>query len=99
MKCLPALQDYVQEYYHDPQGTMILCGFRDQIEVLSSLQSFEVDMSYKRIRSKDMNEVLFATFLPEESKSECFSTGCQPVTDHSTTSYNFTASLYQHGLH
>lgn len=60
---------------------MILCGFRDQIEVLSSLQSFEVDMSYKRIRSKDMNEVLFATFLPEESKSECLSTALQPVSD------------------
>lgn len=42
---------------------MVPCGFRDQIEVLSKLQSFEVDMSYKRIRSKSMNEVLFTTFL------------------------------------
>jgi hypothetical protein len=42
---------------------MVLCGYKEQINLLSRLSSFEVDMSYKRIRSKDMNEVLFATFL------------------------------------
>lgn len=78
---------------------MVLCGFRDQIEVLSKLQSFEVDMSYKRIRSKSMNEVLFTTFLPDECKSECFSAACKQAANQSVTSYDFTASLYQYGFH
>jgi hypothetical protein len=51
---------------------MVLCGFKEQIELLSQLTSFEVDMSYKRIRSKDMNEVLFATFLPDQCKSKYY---------------------------
>ncbi|ODM21423.1 hypothetical protein SI65_02267 [Aspergillus cristatus] len=62
------IKDYIQEQYHDSQDTMILCGFKKQIELLSQLSSFEVDMSYKRIRSKNMNEVLFATFLPDQCK-------------------------------
>ncbi|BCR90626.1 uncharacterized protein ACHE_60512A [Aspergillus chevalieri] len=62
------LKDYIQEYYHDPQGIMVLCAFREQIQLLSRLSSFEIDMSYKRIRSKDINEVLFATFLPDQCK-------------------------------
>jgi hypothetical protein len=49
---------------------MVLCAYKDQIQLLAKLSSFEVDMSFKRIRSKDMNEVLFATFLPDQSKSK-----------------------------
>ena len=49
---------------------MILCGFKDQIKLLNTLTSFEVDMSYKRIRQKGMNEVVFATFLPTHGKSK-----------------------------
>jgi hypothetical protein len=49
---------------------MVFCAYTKQIELLAKLSSFEVDMSYKRIRSKNMNEVLFATFLPESSRSK-----------------------------
>lgn len=49
---------------------MVFCAFKESINLLSQLQSFEVDMSYKRIRSKDMNEVLFATFMPDQCKSK-----------------------------
>ena len=49
---------------------MVICGYKEQIQLLSTLSSFEVDMSYKRLRSKDMNEVLFATFLPDQCKSK-----------------------------
>jgi hypothetical protein len=37
--------------------------------LLNKLTSFEVDMSYKRIRQKNMNEVVFATYLHEHGKS------------------------------
>lgn len=47
---------------------MILCAFKEQIKLLTTLTSFEVDMSYKRIRQKEMNEVIFATYLPEHGK-------------------------------
>jgi hypothetical protein len=49
---------------------MILCAFKEQIQVLQKLTSFEVDMSYKRIREKDMNEVVFATYLHSHAKSK-----------------------------
>jgi hypothetical protein len=51
---------------------MVLCAFKEQIQLLSQLSSFEVDMSYKRIRSKDINKVLFATFLPDQCKSKYY---------------------------
>ena len=49
---------------------MILCAHKEQIELLFTLSSFEVDMSYKRIRSSNLNEVLFATYLPAHGKSK-----------------------------
>jgi hypothetical protein len=49
---------------------MIICAFKEQIQVLQKLTSFEVDMSYKRIREKDMNEVVFATYLHSHAKSK-----------------------------
>ncbi|EAA67000.1 hypothetical protein AN8575.2 [Aspergillus nidulans FGSC A4] len=62
------IKDYIQETYHDSEGTMVICAYREQIQLLAQLSSFEVDMSYKRIRTKDINEVLFATFLPDQCK-------------------------------
>jgi hypothetical protein len=49
---------------------MVFCAYKSQVELLTQLSSFEVDMSYKRIRNKNMNEVLFATFLPDQAKSK-----------------------------
>jgi hypothetical protein len=48
---------------------MIICGFNEQIQLLGSLDSFEVDISYKRVKG-DFNEVIFATFLPQHGKSK-----------------------------
>ncbi|KAG2000771.1 hypothetical protein GB937_010853, partial [Aspergillus fischeri] len=64
----PFIKDYIQEKYHDPHGIMILCAFKEQIQVLRKLTSFEVDMSYKRIREKGMNEVVFVTYLYSHGK-------------------------------
>jgi hypothetical protein len=38
---------------------MIVCMFKEQAELLLTLSSFEIDMSYKRIKSSKMNEVVF----------------------------------------
>jgi hypothetical protein len=48
---------------------MILCAFKEQIQLLNQLTSFKVDMSYKRIRERKLNEVVFATYLHEHGKS------------------------------
>lgn len=77
---------------------MILCGFRDQIEVLSTLTSFKVDMTYKRIQSNSMNEVLFATFLPDECKSMYYSNTWKVPAKQLTPSYYIIPCVYQHGF-
>jgi len=51
---------------------MIICVFKEQARLLLTLASFEVGMSYKRIKSSKMNEVVFATYLPEHGKSKLF---------------------------
>lgn len=74
---------------------MVLCGFKQQIELLSRLLSFEVDMSFKRIRAKTMNEVLFATFLPDQCKGKYSTTAWCAVTDQFINSHYLTPSFYQ----
>jgi hypothetical protein len=48
---------------------MIICAFKEQLDLLQSLSSFEVDMCYKRLKKGGLNEVLFAAFLPEVGRS------------------------------
>jgi hypothetical protein len=48
---------------------MILCAYPEQIKLLAQLTSFEVIMSYKQMREKKMNEVLFTTYLYAHGKS------------------------------
>lgn len=52
---------------------MIICGLKEQIELLASLESFEIDMSYKRVRSNGLGEVIFAAFLEEHGKGMSYS--------------------------
>jgi hypothetical protein len=61
---------------------MILCAYKEQIMLLSKLNSFEVDMSYKRIRQKNINEVVFATYLHEHGKGRYFITSSQLFGNH-----------------
>jgi len=47
---------------------MIICFLKAQAEIFLQQKTFEVDMSYKRIRQKDMNEIIFAGFFREHGK-------------------------------
>ena len=49
---------------------MIICFYKKQAEMLLKQSSFEVDMAYKRIRQRNINEVLFATLLKAEGKGK-----------------------------
>lgn len=53
--------------YSDPEGIMVICAYDEQIEYLATLTSFEVDMSYKRIKG-DVNEVVFSTMIRAHGK-------------------------------
>ena len=51
---------------------MIICGLKKQFELLQTLSSFEVDMSFKRLKKVGLNEVLFAVYLQPEGKGKQF---------------------------
>ena len=48
---------------------MIVCVLKEQAKLLVDLDFFEIDMSYKRIGKADLNEVVFAAFVPRHGKS------------------------------
>jgi hypothetical protein len=37
----------------------------DQASLLANATTYEVDMAYKRVKDKDMKEVVFASFFPD----------------------------------
>jgi hypothetical protein len=41
---------------------------KEQAELFRSLDSFEVDMAHKRLKRKDLNEVVFARYIKEQNK-------------------------------
>jgi len=52
---------------------MIICILKEQALLLRTFDSFEVDTSFKRLKRKDMKEVVFARFVKEQNKSKYFS--------------------------
>ena len=59
---------YIQEIYLDQDHIMILCFLDEQARVLLKQKSFEVDMSFKRIKTKGLNEVVLAAYISEHGK-------------------------------
>ncbi|KAI2757724.1 hypothetical protein CBS147339_2395 [Penicillium roqueforti] len=82
----PAIKLYVREIVYNEKGAFIFCALNEQLEILASLHSFEVDMSYKRVKGV-FNEVIFATFVPKHGK---IMTLFRVFTDQETTkAYHF----------
>lgn len=48
---------------------MIFCAFKEQLEVFLTLKSVEIEMSFKRIRDRHINEIVFTTWLSDDNKS------------------------------
>ncbi|KAJ5111463.1 hypothetical protein N7532_001998 [Penicillium argentinense] len=65
----PTLQSYIREVYDNEYGLFVFCALEAQIRYLASLDSFEVDMSYKRVKG-DVIEVIFATLIQEHGKNQ-----------------------------
>lgn len=62
------IQAYIQDIWKDSAGLMVICFFREQAKILLAQDSFEVDMSFKRLRMKNTNEITFAVWLENHSK-------------------------------
>ena len=48
---------------------MIICFLQEQAKIFLTQRTFEVDMSFKRILERNMNEIVFAVWLEEHGKS------------------------------
>ncbi|RDW94632.1 hypothetical protein BP5796_00395 [Coleophoma crateriformis] len=63
---------YIQYIYSDSNNFMAICCLKEAIKVLVQLESFEVDMSFKRVQDSEINEVVFAANLPQLNKVMTF---------------------------
>jgi hypothetical protein len=64
-------KQYIQGVFnHGTAGTIIVCFHRKQAEVLLKQEQIEVDMSFKRVRQKKINEVLIAGWIDSHDKSK-----------------------------
>lgn len=61
---------YIQNVYHDEDKIMIICFFNQQAHMLLSLKIFEIDMSFKRIAIKNLNEIVFAVYSSTSEKEK-----------------------------
>ncbi|KAJ5566574.1 hypothetical protein N7535_008212 [Penicillium sp. DV-2018c] len=63
---------YAREIFVDSDGLMIICMFDERAHLLAEACSYEVDISYKRVKDKDMKEVVFAALFPQTGRVRTF---------------------------
>ncbi|KFY25698.1 hypothetical protein V491_01634, partial [Pseudogymnoascus sp. VKM F-3775] len=63
---------YIKELILNEENFMAVCFYTEAAKVLLKRDSFELDMTFKRIKASDINEVVFAAFLPELNKVMTF---------------------------
>ena len=63
------LQAYIQQIYNNENRIIIICFLQEQAKIFLAQIIFEVDMSFKHIIEKNMNEIIFAVWLKEHDKS------------------------------
>jgi hypothetical protein len=47
----------------------VACFFKQQAELLLNRESFEIDMGFKRVLQRNINEIVLAGFVPAINKS------------------------------
>jgi hypothetical protein len=53
---------------------MAICCYKDALNILITRESFEVDMTFQRIKDTSINEIVFAAFIPELNKGNSYNT-------------------------
>ncbi|KAA8646719.1 uncharacterized protein ATNIH1004_005394 [Aspergillus tanneri] len=66
----PEIKDYVREVFQDGDTIIIICALDSQLHLLQSVSSFEIDMGWKRLRSNNLKEVVFAIMSRDHGKSK-----------------------------
>ncbi|KAJ5316796.1 hypothetical protein N7508_001304 [Penicillium antarcticum] len=61
-------QGNIREYIVEITDTLIICQTREQAEIMQRSESFEVDMSYKRVKDSKTQEVVFAKFVEKQNR-------------------------------
>ena len=72
---------YIQKIYSEEDNQMIICFFAEAAHYLFTSKIFEIDMTFKRVKIKNMNEVLFATYLIDIDKDKHSINSHQSVID------------------
>ncbi|OBT90096.1 hypothetical protein VE02_02521 [Pseudogymnoascus sp. 03VT05] len=63
---------YIKDLILNEENFMAVCFYTEAAKVLLNRDSFEIDMTFKRIKASEINEVVFAAFLPELNKVMTF---------------------------
>ncbi|OQD70543.1 hypothetical protein PENANT_c255G11182 [Penicillium antarcticum] len=58
------LKDYIVEITED----LVICQTREQAKIMRNSESFEVDMSFKRVKDSSIREVIFAKFVQNQNR-------------------------------
>ncbi|EMF07883.1 uncharacterized protein SEPMUDRAFT_121771 [Sphaerulina musiva SO2202] len=58
----PPDEQYIQACFREGDSIMVICFFKKQGALFHEINYFEVDMSFKRIYQKDLNEILFGVW-------------------------------------
>lgn len=62
--------------YNDGINFIVICFFKEQVELLAKRKSFEMDMGFKRLRDKNEKEIVIAGWIPEVNKGMLFYKYC-----------------------
>ncbi len=60
---------YIQFLNYFEKHKIIVCFYEEQAWILMKQKSFEVDMSFKRVQTRNVNEVVFAMFNQSMKKN------------------------------
>ena len=92
------MQAYIQKVFDDHGNIIIICFFKAQAKLLLEQQSFEVDMSFKWIRQKEINEIVIAGLLQSHGKSKLLLSYLK-LDPNMFKSLYLRSNLHKHGLH
>ena len=59
---------YIQQIYNEDFNQMIICFFIEQTYFLFFQRTFKMNMIFKRVKTKNMNEVILATYVEKMRK-------------------------------
>ncbi len=63
-------KQYIQFLNYFEQHKIVVCFYEEQAQILMKQKSFEVNMSFKRVWTYNVNEIVFAMFNQSMKKDK-----------------------------